>query len=754
MRISVKSILSLNPVSLTLGIVLIVSILFFTGTPILDLIELKTLDLRFLSRGRLQPSPAVVIALIDEKSLDTEGRWPWPRSKMASLVDILSADGARVISFDIGFLEPDENSRLGVIDEFGSTINTLGIENQKLDRYIAESKKNADNDLALAEAIKNSSAAIVLGYFFHMSEADLAYRIDQKEIDRQLARIGKSKYPFIVYEDPDMDFAPYIQAYAPESNLEIFTEAAEASGYFSVTSDLDGVIRWMPLIIQCGEDIFPHLTVASVWHYLDRPQLMVNVADYGVTGISMGQRFIPTDEHGQLLINYLGPPKTFPHISISDILRKNFPKGAFTDRIVLVGATAMGTHDLRSTPFDPLYPGVEIHATVIDNILVQDYLTKPKWSMVYDLLAIIILGTLTGIALMRMGAIKGLCFAAGMFILHIFMARWLFAHYRVWLNIVYPLLVLSLNYTALTVYYYVTEERERKKIKGTFRHYVAPLVVEEMLKGTDRLQLGGEEKVLTVLFSDLEGFTSYSERYTPHEMVTFLSEYFGLMSEEIFNHWGTLKEYVGDELMAIFGAPLEQEDHAERACNTALAMRDQLRTLREEWSKIGRPSLRARTGINSGPMLIGNLGSKYRFAYGALGDQVNLGSRLEGLNKQYKTEILIGENTARLVGNAFHLREIDTVRVVGKHECVIVYELLARIDTALDKVQEQVISSYAAGYEAYCDQHWEDALGLFNRALEFSPNDGPSLTMAGRCRHYKDAPPPEDWDCVFVPTTK
>ena len=153
-------------------------------------------------------------------------------------------------------------------------------------------------------------------------------------------------------------------------------------------------------------------------------------------------------------------------------------------------------------------------------------------------------------------------------------------------------------------------------------------------------------------------------------------------------------------------------------------------------------------------MLIGNLGSKYRFAYGALGDQVNLGSRMEGLNKQYKTEILIGENTARLVGNAFHLREIDTVRVVGKQECVIVYELLARIDTSLDKVQEQVISSYAAGYEAYCDQHWEEALGLFNRALEFSPDDGPSLTMAGRCRHYKEAPPPDDWDCVFVPTTK
>ena len=754
MRITLKSIFSINPVSLTIGVVLIVAALFFSGAPILDLIELKTLDLRFLSRGSLQPSPVVAIALIDEKSLDTEGRWPWPRSKIASLVDILSADGARVIAFDIGFLEPDENSQLSIINEFDNTINALGIESQELGYYINESKKNADNDKALAEAIKKSSATIILGYFFHMSEADLDYRIDQEEINRQLARISKSKYPFIIYEDPEMTFSPFIKAYAPESNLKLLTEVAEASGFFSVASDADGVIRWMPMIIQCGEDMFPHLTVASVWNYLGKPQLMVNVAPYGLTGISMGPWFIPTDENGQFLINYLGPPKTFPHISISDILRNRFPEGTFKNRIVLVGATAMGTHDLRSTPFSPLYPGVEIHATAIDNILTQDYITKPRWSSVYDLLAIVILGLVTGIVLPRISALKGFLFAAGLFILHIFLTRWLFTHYRVWLNVVYPLLVLSLNYTALTVYHYVTEERERKKIKGTFRHYVAPLVVEEMLKDPNRLKLGGEEKVLTVLFCDLQGFTSYSERYAPHEMVTFLSEYFARMSEEVFNHWGTLKEYVGDELMAIFGAPIEHEDHAERACNAALAMREQLRALREEWSKIGRPPLRARTGINSGPMLIGNLGSKYRFAYGALGDQVNLGSRLEGLNKHYKTEILIGENTARLVKDAFHLREIDSVQVVGKQECVVVYELLERADKSLDKTEEQVVSAYAAGYEAYCSQHWDEAMALFGRALEARPDDGPSLTMTERCRMYKEAPPPEDWDCVYVPTTK
>ena len=232
---------------------------------------------------------------------------------------------------------------------------------------------------------------------------------------------------------------------------------------------------------------------------------------------------------------------------------------------------------------------MEIHATVIDNILTQNFLTKPNWSTTYDQLAIVILGALIGIALPRMSALKGLFLAAGLFTLHIFIARWLFVNLNVWLNIVYPLLVLAITYTVLTVYHYVTEERERKKIKGAFQHYVAPIVIEEMLKDPERLQLGGEEKVLTVLFSDLAGFTGYSERFSPHEMISMLSEYFEKMTEHIFAQQGTLKEYVGDELMAIFGAPLEQADHAQRACAAALAMRDRLQALRSEWAKVGRP---------------------------------------------------------------------------------------------------------------------------------------------------------------------
>ena len=408
-----KFLFSIHPALLTLGTTLVVVTLFLFDTLMLDLIEMRTYDLRLLSRGPLRPSPAIVLALIDEKSLDTEGRWPWPRSKLAALVDVLSHDGARVIGFDIGFLEPDENSQ---------------------------------NDLALVNAIKRSSAAVVLGYFFRMSETDLDYRIEPQEIKQQLERISSSKYPLILREEPATGVGPFFRAYAPKSNLAMFTEAAASSGHFTLRSDPDGIMRWMPLIIQGGEDLFPPLGVVCAWLYLGKPQLMVKVGRYGVDGIQMGQWFIPTDENGQLLINYLGPPKTFPYFSISDILRGKFARGTFTNKIVLIGATAMGTQDLQPTPLSTMHPGVEIHATVTDNILTERFLTNPRWSKIYGLLALIILGALIGIALPRLGALNGLLCATGLFVVYIAIARWLFFKAGVWLNIVYPLLLVSTNY--------------------------------------------------------------------------------------------------------------------------------------------------------------------------------------------------------------------------------------------------------------------------------------------------------------------
>ena len=751
MKKTISSFFSLSPFSLTIYSIVLVLFLFFVGVPLFDLIELKTYDLRFRSRGCKDPSPAIAIAVIDERSLDVEGRWPWPRARIAALVDVLSKNGAKVIGLDVGFFEPDENSQIKLIDRLAKEMETLDISGKGLAAFIKKNKDKADNDLALANAIRNSSATIVLGYFFHM---DPKRRMEQVEIDRQLQRIMPSKYPLIIYEDEDIGDSPFIEAYAPESNLDILSRAAPFQGHFNMLSDQDGVLRWVPVIIKCGGDIFPSMSLLCAWDYLDRPRLIVKVGVHGVEGVRMGERFIPTDESGQILINYLGPSDSFPYFSISDILAGEFAKGSFEGKVVLVGATATGLSDIRTGPTDTFLPGVEVHATVIDNILKQDFLSRPRWSGIYDLLAIIILGLLTGIALPRLKALTGVLFVSLLFVMQVMIAHLLFVESGTWLNLVYPILVLSITYISHTVYGYFTEEQARKKIKGAFSRYVSPSVVNEILKHPEQLKLGGEERVVSVLFCDLAGFTTVSERLAPHELVALLSDYFTEMTEQIFAHGGMLNEYVGDELMAIFGAPLEQEDHAEKACAAAMALKERQHVLREAWAKIGRPPLWARTGVNSGPMLVGNMGSVYRFSYGVMGDHVNLASRLEGLNKIYGTEVLIGENTARMVNGAFLLREVDRVRVKGREQALSIYEPMARAGTQGAEKKERAVMEYAAGLDAYREQRWKEALTCFAGVLALSESDQPSLVMAERCRAFRKSPPMKDWDGVFQQTTK
>jgi adenylate cyclase len=279
-------------------------------------------------------------------------------------------------------------------------------------------------------------------------------------------------------------------------------------------------------------------------------------------------------------------------------------------------------------------------------------------------------------------------------------------------------------------------------------------VVDQMLADPGKLELGGEEKVLTVLFSDLAEFTAYSERYSPRELIGLLSEYYARVTEPIFAQHGMIKEYVGDELMAIFGAPLEQPDHAVRACAAALEMREVRLALNEEWIHKGRTPLLARTGINSGVMLVGNVGSVYRFSYGALGDEVNLGSRLEGLNKIYRSEILVGENTVAMLGDAFRLREIDLVRVVGRQRPTRVYELLGRTGEPLPDARERSLSCYAEGLHAYRERRFDDARAPLEACLAAWPGDGPARTLVERCAQLRIAPPPENWEGVYEATIK
>jgi len=749
------SLFSINPFSISIYLTLLVVFLFiFIEPSFLDIVELKTLDLRFKSRGTQKPHDAVVLAVLDEKSLNREGRWPWPRSKIARVIDYLSNDGAKVIGFDIGFLEPDENTNLKIIDQFEQKITTLQLKNNQIKEFIKESKLRADNDLILANAIKKSQAKIVLGHFFYMSQAALNYKVEQKDIERQTKRIKNSKYPLLMYDQQDMEIDPFIHAYIPEANIDILSQAADSSGYFNMVPDKDGVVRWMPLIFKCGQEIYAPLSIQSVWHYLDQPQLMVKVANYGIQGIEMGERFIPAAEDGKMLINYIGPEKTFPHYSLSDIIRGNIPQGTFKDKIIMVGATAIAIYDVRNTPLSSSgeYPGVEIHATVIDNIITNNFLKKPEWTTIFDALAILIIGLFTGLVVRRLGAIKGIVFTSAVFILYILISYGLFMYWGIWVNIIYPLLALGLVYISLTVYRYLTEERERKKIKGAFTYYVSSSVVNEMLKHPEKLKLGGDRRELSVLFSDIRGFTTIAEGLTPEELVHLLNEYLTVMTDIVFKYDGTLDKYMGDAIMAIFGAPLDLPDHPIKACHSAIEMIEELKNLNQKWISEGKHPMDIGIGINTGPMMVGNMGSAQRFDFTAMGDSVNLGSRLEGANKSYKTNIIISEFTFEKVKNEFFCMELDSVRVKGKKLPVKIYSLVGYKN--LPDIQEEVIHQFNQGIALYKKRKWDTAIHAFKNITAMDPDLYAAQVYIERCFALKKNPPPAEWDGVYTMTTK
>jgi adenylate cyclase len=746
-----RSLFSLNPFSITLYLTVLVSIAFLIGPSFLEILELKTMDLRFVSRGVREPGGAVVLAVIDEKSLDTEGKWPWPRSKLAALIERLSEDGAKVIGFDIGFWEPDQNNNLVFIQQLESKMGRLNLRHKGLDGFLEESRLLADNDRILASAIKKSRAKVVLGYFFHMSPGELGYDIGEETVKEKIAQISKSRYP-IQFSSGDTDIDPFILAYLPESNLPILSEAAPSSGYFTIKPDLDGVVRWMPLIIKCGADIFAPLSIMSIWHYLNQPPLIARVAAYGVEGIRIGDINIPTDENGQMMVNFLGPPKTFPHYPVTDILNKKYPKGEFKDKIVMVGATAVGMYDIRNTPFSPAYPGPEVHATVIDNILRQQFLVRHNWTKFIDLLAIILIGAVSGLVIPRLSAVRGIFFAAGLFVAYIFLIRFLFVSFGLWFNVTYPLTALAMLYTILTIYRYLTEERERKKIKGAFTYYVSPAVVNEMLKYPEKLKLGGDRKELSILFSDIRSFTTIAEGLAPEDLVHLLNEYLTVMTDIVFKYDGTLDKYMGDAIMAIYGAPLDVPDHPNKACRSALEMMRELKELNQKWAGEGKQPMNIGIGINTGPMMVGNMGSAQRFDFTVMGDAVNLGSRLEGANKSYKTNVIISGDTYKRVKGEFVCMELDSVRVKGKRKPVKIYSLAGYKD--LPDTQLEIVKRFNQGIALYRELQWDDAIHLFKDIIAKDPDLYAAQVYIDRCRKLKKNPPPPDWDGVYVMTTK
>jgi adenylate cyclase len=740
---------ALSPLKITLFIVILALILFFVDVAFLRFMELKALDLRMVSRGNVASGGETVIVAIDEKSLSELGRWPWPRTVMARLVDRLKAYGVKAIGFDVIFSEPDDNANLKTIAELSREIERIGIQDAKLKGLLEKKRGAADTDADLARSVERAKN-VTLGYFFHTSGKEVGH-LTPEQIKAGAADIANARYQ-MVRAPEKVDERVFVHAYSAVTNIKQLTDAAENSGYFNAFPDSDGVIRWAPLVIKFQDDYYSSLPISILLQYLEWPMLSLKMADFGVESVRLEDLVIPTDETGRLLVNFMGPARTFPHYSVSDILHERLSPDLFKDKIVLVGATATGIYDMRVTPFSAVYPGVEIHATVIDNILHQNFLIHSGWTKFIDICMIILLGFIVGVAVPRVRAAPGVLLILLLLAVFAGSNTYLFARYNTWLNLIYPVLTMMTVYLAITVYRYITEEREKKKIRGAFQYYLTASVINEMLKDPTKLKLGGDKKALTVLFSDIRGFTSVSEKLTPEELVHLLNEYLTAMTDIVFKYDGLLDKYMGDAIMAVYGAPLDQPDHAVRACRTALDMLKELKKLQKKWGDEGRPVLHIGIGINSGDMVVGNMGSQMRFDYTVMGDSVNLGSRLEGINKEYGTNIVISEYTYAAVRDVLTCRELDSVRVKGKKLPVKIYELLCGKQDAA--THEAFLGLFEAGLEKYKQAQWDEAIAVFRQVLELKPGDPPSELYIRRCEDLKENPPPAPWDGVFEMTKK
>lgn len=671
----------------------------------LTYIDLKATDAMFMARPGVKPPPEVVIVAIDEKSVNEAGRWPWSRTTTARLIKALKP--AKAVALDIVFSEP----------------------------------QSAQADRALKEAIEYSGN-VTLGYFFR----DDSTNGDDPEA---LGQIRNSAVTLLNYKGVGEPVLPLPEFSGAEINIPTIGSGAIGFGSFNMIPDDDGMYRAANLAFIHDATLYPSLALEALSLYLGSP-VILHAAQYGVDGIGLGKISIPVDEGGSLALNFYGRAGTFRTIPAIDILQGRVPEKELRDKLVFVGVTETGIYDIRATPVDPLFPGVEIHATVAGNVLQGRFLLHDTRVILLELL-LIILGPI--MLCLVLGWVKrtvaGLFVFASMVSLAVLLCFYLFSAYDIRARAVYPAIALALSYLSSEAYRNIIVERRSRYLKKALSSYVSSQVVNEILRNPESLKLGGEKKTVTVLFSDIRGFTTLSEAMAPDALVKLLNRYLNPMTSIVFEEEGMLDKYIGDAIMAVFNAPLKLPGHPKKACAAALKMIAKLEELNASWSKDGLPRIDIGIGINTGEAVIGNMGAELRFDYTAIGDTVNLASRLEGMNKLYGSRVLASEFTHAEAGEGYAFREMDLVRVKGKEKPVVIYELMG----FKDKEKDALAAEFSRGLILYREKRFSEARTIFE-GLASSYDDRPSRLYATRCAEYIAAPPPPDWDGVYVAKSK
>jgi adenylate cyclase len=649
------------------GIILLVAALYMVAPHVLALAELTLYNQHFRLRGPRPPNPQVLVVTIDEASLREIGRWPWPRSVLADLTGRLHEAGAAIVAFDIILNEPEQSGELAAATRIAERLrgrNVDGAVRRELETAIRE----ADHDGRLATAVRESGPVVLASYF------TLSGQLPSTEApERQGTPLKSALVAFKDFEERGLYPPP--RGEVAGFPIPVLAEAAAGIGHVNMLADMDGSTRWESLVVEYRGFYYPSLALEAVRLAAGLEPFAVRL-DFG-RSLDLGGVSIPIDARARVLVDYVGPAGTMAHLSAVDVLRGKIDPERVRDRIVFIGATAEGTYDLRVTPFSPVFPGVEKHATMAANILEGRFITRPAWVELVEASGILFFPLLLAWLLPRFRPLPSLGVALGIW-LAFFGAVHLAFREGLWLPVVYASLAGGLTFVAITVHRFFAEERQRLWTKRAFQQYVSPEVVEQIVQDPKALRFGGESRELTVLFSDIRDFTTYTEHHDAQEVVQMLREYLTRMTDCVLKERGTLDKYIGDAVMAIFGAPIPYGDHAERACRTALAMLDEMESLRAKWRAEGKEPFRFGIGINTGEMVVGNLGSEQLFDYTVIGDGVNLGARLESLNKDYLTSkpIIISEATYEAARHVIDARALGEVKVKGKTRPVVVYELL------------------------------------------------------------------------------
>lgn len=706
----------------------------------IERLETWSYDLRLLaSAGAPSDSPVVIID-IDEASLAQYGRWPWPRDVLAAMMDeLFERQQVALVAFDVVFAEPDTSSGLPVLERLAD--GRLR-DHSEFQEVLAELRNDLDHDRRFARSLHRRPA--VLGYYFSGGHEPL--------------RSGRLPAPVYRAEQFGEAALPLIQAGGYGANLALFQQVAPTAGHFIPLFDADGRTRRVPMLIEYDGGYYESLSLAAARMFLGQPPLEpVLVVDPGsryiaLEALQVAAHPIPVDMQAIAFIPYVGPERSFPYLSAADVVGQALPPELLKGRIALVGTSAPGLMDLRSTPVGNAYPGVEIHANLIHGILTNSIRHQPAYFIGLEIVAVVLLGGLLALLLPRFGPANSLLITAGAVGLVIAAVLYFWEVFFLILPVTAVLLALLGVYALDTLYAVFVESRARARIANLFGQYVPQRVVDELADRPELAAMSGDAREMTVLFSDIRDFTQISEAMSPVELSAFMNAYLSRMTEVIQDLDGTVDKYIGDAIMAFWGAPLIQGDHALRTVRGALAMQQATQALQPSFSERGWPVPVVGIGINSGTMNVGNMGSSFRRAYTVLGDAVNLAARLEGLTKVYGTAILVGEATFLTTSEHVFYREIDWVQVKGRAGVTRIFEPLALRKDAMEPLPEAWSARcerYAELLVAYRSRNWDlaatrlgqlEAMGEYPHLLD---------TFKERIKVFREQPPPETWNGAY-----